>query len=169
MLLESHDSKINVKTTLILDLIQRKKISLTVLILNINFIMAFKVIQNTKINTQVFTFSSPETVKYPVAPLVSAKFYTPEGGVLTLKIRATLYMNSDDIVPPIVEEPTESGNTLTMNYDYDFSEVTPETCDVYYIEVDYTSDTVGNITTVESFMINLDPETSRGTQTGVGG
>jgi hypothetical protein len=130
--------------------------------------MAFKVIQNTKINTQVFTFSSPETVTYPVAPLVSAKFYSPNG-VLTLKIRATLYMNSDDIVPPIVEEPTESGNTLTMNYDYDFSEVTPETCDVYYIEVDYSSDTVGNITTVESFMINLDPETSRGTVTGVGG
>jgi len=127
--------------------------------------MAFKVIQNTKINTQVFTFTSPETVKYPVAPLVSAKFYTPEGGVLTLKIRATLYMNSDDIVPPIVEEPTESGNTLTMNYDYDFSEVTPETCDVYYVEVDYNSDTVGNITSVMSYMVNLDPETSRGTET----
>ena len=78
--------------------------------------MTFKVIQNTKINTQVFTFSSPETVTYPLAPLVSAKFYSPND-VLTLKIRATLYMNSDDIVPPIVEEPTESGTTLTMNYD----------------------------------------------------
>ena len=124
--------------------------------------MAFTIIQNTKINTQVFTFSSPETVTYPVAPLVSAKFYSPNG-VLTLKIRATLYMNSDDTVPPTVQEPTESGNVLTMNYDYDFSEVTPETCDVYYIEVDYTSETVENITTIESFMVNLDPETSRGT------
>lgn len=128
--------------------------------------MTFKVIQNTKINTQVFTFSSPETVTYPVAPLVSAKFYSPND-VLTLKIRATLYMNSDDIVPPIVEEPTESGTTLTMNYDYDFSEVTPETCDVYYIEVDYTSETVGDITNVMSYMVNLDPETSRGTTTTV--
>lgn len=126
--------------------------------------MAFTIIQNTKINTQVFTFSSPETVTYPVAPLVSAKFYSPNG-VLTLKIRATLYMNSDDTVPPTVQEPTESGNVLTMNYDYDFSEVTPETCDVYYIEVDYTSETVENITTIESFMVNLDPETSRGTTT----
>lgn len=124
--------------------------------------MAFTIIQNTKINTQVFTFLSPETVTYPVAPLVSAKFYSPNG-VLTLKIRATLYMNSDDTVPPTVQEPTESGNVLTMNYDYDFSEVTPETCDVYYIEVDYTSETVENITTIESFMVNLDPETSRGT------
>ena len=131
--------------------------------------MAFNVIQNTKINTQVFTFSSPATVTYPVAPLVSAKFYTPEGGVLTLKIRATLYMNSEIPDAPIVETPTENGTVLTMNYDYDFSEETPETCDVWYVEVDYTSDTVGDITTVESFMVNLDPETSRGTVTAVGG
>lgn len=129
--------------------------------------MAFNVLQNTKINTQVFTFSNPETVNYPVAPLVSAKFYTPNG-ILTLKIRATLYMNSEIPDAPIVETPTENGTVLTMNYDYDFSEETPETCDVWYVEVDYTSDTVGTITTVESFMINLDPETSRGTVTGVG-
>ena len=52
-----------------------------------------------------------------------------------------------------------------MNYDYNFSEVTPETCDVYYIEVDYTSETVGNISEIVSFMINEDPEGSRGTET----
>lgn len=129
--------------------------------------MAFTVIQNTKINTTPFTFSSPATVTYPVAPLVSAKFYTPEGGALTLKIRATLYMNSEDTVAPTVQTPIESGNVLTMNYDYNFSEATPETCDVYYIEVDYTSDTVADITTIMSYMINLDPEGSRGTETGV--
>jgi len=127
--------------------------------------MAFTVIQNTKINTDVFTFLDPENVQYPVAPLVSAKFYTPTGGALTLKIRATLYMNSDVPVAPIIETPTENGTVLTMNYDYDFSEVTPETCDVWYVEVDYTSDTVGDITKIESFMVNLDPETSRGTTT----
>ena len=125
--------------------------------------MAFTVIQNTKINTTPFTFTSPATVTYPVAPLVSAKFYTPEGGALTLKIRATLYMNSEDTIPPTVQTPIESGNVLTMNYDYNFSEETPETCDVYYIEVDYISDTVANITEIKSFMINLDPEGSRGT------
>ena len=125
--------------------------------------MAFTVIQNTKINTTPFTFTSPATVTYPVAPLVSAKFYTPEGGALTLKIRATLYMNSEDTVAPTVQTPIESGNVLTMNYDYNFSEETPETCDVYYIEVDYISDTVANITEIKSFMINLDPECSRGT------
>ena len=125
--------------------------------------MAFTVIQNTKINTTPFTFTSPATVTYPVAPLVSAKFYTPEGGALTLKIRATLYMNSEDTVAPTIQTPIESGNVLTMNYDYNFSEETPETCDVYYIEVDYISDTVANITEIKSFMINLDPEGSRGT------
>ena len=125
--------------------------------------MAFTVIQNTKINTTPFTFTSPATVTYPVAPLVSAKFYTPEGGALTLKIRATLYTNSEDTVAPTVQTPIESGNVLTMNYDYNFSEETPETCDVYYIEVDYISDTVANITEIKSFMINLDPEGSRGT------
>ena len=125
--------------------------------------MAFTVIQNTKNNTTPFTFTSPATVTYPVAPLVSAKFYTPEGGALTLKIRATLYMNSEDTVAPTVQTPIESGNVLTMNYDYNFSEETPETCDVYYIEVDYISDTVANITEIKSFMINLDPEGSRGT------
>ena len=125
--------------------------------------MTFTVIQNTKINTTPFTFTSPATVTYPVAPLVSAKFYTPEGGALTLKIRATLYMNSEDTVAPTIQTPIESGNVLTMNYDYNFSEETPETCDVYYIEVDYISDTVANITEIKSFMINLDPEGSRGT------
>lgn len=125
--------------------------------------MAFTVIQNTKINTTPFTFTSPATVTYPVSPLVSAKFYTPEGGALTLKIRATLYMNSEDTVAPTIQTPIESGNVLTMNYDYNFSEETPETCDVYYIEVDYISDTVANITEIKSFMINLDPEGSRGT------
>lgn len=129
--------------------------------------MAFTVIQNTKINTTPFTFTSPDTVTYPVAPLVSAKFYTPAGGTLTLKIRATLYMNSEDTVAPTVQTPTENGNVLTMNYDYNFSEETPETCDVYYIEVDYTSDTVGDITKIMSYMVDLDPETSRGTETGV--
>jgi hypothetical protein len=122
-------------------------------------------IQTTKINTEPFTFLSPKTVKYPVAPLISAKFYTPKGGPLTLKVRATLYINSKNPDAPLVETPKEKGNVLTINYDYDFSMETPETCDVWYVELDYTSDTVGNITKIESYMVNLDPETSRGTTT----
>lgn len=127
----------------------------------------YPTIQTTKINTEVFTFLQPSQVTYPVAPLVSAKFYTPEGGPLTLKVRATLYMNSEIPDAPFVEPPTEKDGVLTINYDYNFSMETPETCDVWYVELDYTSETVGNIKTVISYMVNLDPETSRGTTTEV--
>jgi hypothetical protein len=127
----------------------------------------YPTIQTTKINTQVFTFLQPGQVEYPVAPLVSAKFYTPVGGPLTLKVRATLYMNSEIPDAPFVEPIVENGTVLTINYDYNFSMQTPETCDVWYVELDYTSPTVGDIKTVMSYMVNLDPETSRGTETGV--
>ncbi|WP_026728484.1 hypothetical protein [Flavobacterium denitrificans] len=130
--------------------------------------MASTVLQNTRINTSDFIFTHPETVTYPVPPLVSAAFYTPEGGALTLKIRATLYINSEDPNNPTVEEPTQDGNTLTLFFDYDFSEETPESCDVWYVEVDYTSDTVGDITEIISYLKDIDPETSRGTKTTVG-
>ena len=121
--------------------------------------MAFKVLQNSKINTGDFIFSNPETVIYPVTPLISASFYSPNG-VLTLKIRATLYINSEDQENPVVEEPTELDNTLQMYFDYDFSEETPESCNVWYVEVDYTSETVGDLIEVVSYLKDLDPETS---------
>ena len=121
--------------------------------------MAFKVLQNSKINSGDFIFSNPETVIYPVTPLVSASFYSPDG-VLTLKIRATLYINSEDQENPVVDEPTELDNTLQLYFDYDFSEETPESCNVWYIEVDYTSETVGDLIEVVSYLKDLDPETS---------
>lgn len=121
--------------------------------------MAFKVLQNSKINTGDFIFSNPETVIYPVTPLISASFYSPNG-ILTLKIRATLYINSEDQNNPTVEEPTELDNTLQMYFDYDFSEETPESCNVWYVEVDYSSETVGDLIEVVSYLKDLDPETS---------
>jgi hypothetical protein len=129
----------------------------------------YPTIQTTKINTEPFVFKQPKNVKYPVAPLVSAKLHTPKDGPSTLKVRATLYINSKNPDAPLVETPKEEGNVLKINYDYDFSMDTPETCDVWYVELDYTSPTVKNITTVISYMVNLDPETSRGTKTGVTG
>ena len=128
--------------------------------------MAFKVLQNSKINTGDFIFSNPETVIYPVTPLISASFYSPND-ILTLKIRATLYINSEDQNNPTVEEPTELDNTLQMYFDYDFSEETPESCNVWYVEVDYTSETVGDLIEVVSYLKDLDPETSKGTKTKV--
>jgi hypothetical protein len=129
----------------------------------------YPTVQTTKINTLPFTFLESGEVNYPVAPLVSAKFYTPKGGQLTIKVRATLYMNSEIPDAPVVEPPVEKDGVLTINYDYDFSMETPETCDVWYVELDYTSPTVGDIKTIMSYMINLDPEGSRGTETGVSG
>ena len=128
--------------------------------------MAYQVLQNTRINTSDFIFQHPETVTYPVKPLVSVKLYEPNG-VPTLKIRATLYINSLDPNNPTVEEPSELEDTLQIYFDYDFSEETPESCDVWYVELDYTSDTVKNITEVVSYLKDLDPETSRRTKTKV--
>lgn len=128
--------------------------------------MAFKIIQNTRINSEPFVFLDPSTVTYPVAPLVSAKFYSPNG-VLTLKIRATLYVNYDDPDCPTIEEPTELESSLQLYFDYDISEEIPKSCNVWYLEVDYTSDSVGNVAKVVSFLKDIDPETSRGTSTGV--
>lgn len=127
----------------------------------------YPTIQTTKINTLPFTFLEPGEVNYPVAPLVSAKFYKPDGKTLTLKVRATVYMNSEIPDAPVVEPPVEKDGVLTINYDYDFSMETPETCDVWYVELDYTSPTVADIKTIMSYMVNLDPETSRGTTTEV--
>jgi hypothetical protein len=127
----------------------------------------YQTVQTTKINSEPFTFAKPKRVNYPVAPLISAKFYTKKDGQVILKVRATLYINSENPDAPLVETPTENGNVLTINYDYDFSMDTPETCDVWYVELDYTSPTVGNITTIMSYMKNLDPEWSRGTATQV--
>jgi hypothetical protein len=127
----------------------------------------YPTIQTTKINTKVFKFDNLKGVDYPVAPLISAKFYKP-GGVKTLKVRATLYINSDNPDAPIVEPPVEKDGILTIKYDYDFSMVTPKSCDVWYVELDYTSPTVKDIKTIISYTVNLDPETSRGTETGVG-
>jgi hypothetical protein len=138
--------------------------------------MALKVVQKTKINTGDFVFSNPETVSIPVAPLVSAKFYPSVDETLTLKIRATLYINSDETNEPTIEEPTIVDNILHLYYDCDFSNKTPETCDVWYVELDYTSTSinVGSITQIVSFLRdtnpsdsseNSEPTISRGTET----
>ncbi|HEU4788434.1 MAG TPA: hypothetical protein VFS71_02020 [Flavobacterium sp.] len=138
--------------------------------------MPLKIIQKTKINTGDFVFANPETVSIPVAPLVSAKFYPSVGEPLALKIRATLYINSKESNEPTIKEPTIVNNALHIYYDCDFSKKTPETSDVWYIELDYTSTSIkiDSITEIVSFLRdtnssnvdeNQDPPTSRGTET----
>jgi hypothetical protein len=131
--------------------------------------MAYPTIQVTKINTVPFTFKQTENVEYPVSPFVSAKLYTNTDNVLTLKIRATLYIDSANTVDPFVEiDPIVLGGSLQLYFDYNFTEEAPKSLDVWYIELDYTSEGVGYISSVTSYLRDVDPETSRGTETGVG-
>lgn len=142
--------------------------------------MALKVIQITKINTGNFVFDNTETLTIPVAPLVSAKFLPATGTPETLKIRATLYINSDETSKPSIEEPTLDGTTLTVYFDSNFTTETPETSDVWYVEIDYSSDNynIETIKEVVSYLRNTNssntlledgPNTSRGTETGLVG
>ena len=127
----------------------------------------YPTLQNTKINSAPFIFVENATVTYPVAPLVSAKFYQVNN-VQTLKVRVTLYIDSNVTTNPKLEIPTEIGEDLELYFDYDYTEEIPVSCNVWYVEFDYTSATVGNITNVVSYLKDIDPETSRGTSTKVG-
>lgn len=129
--------------------------------------MDFNVIQITKINTVDFKFLDQDNLTFPVSPLAAAKIYKNKG-VSTLKICATLYINSKDSQNPVVGTLTEHEDTVEIYFDYDWDETTPDTYDVWYVEIDYTSETIDNITTVWSYLRNIDPETSRGTETTVG-
>jgi hypothetical protein len=128
--------------------------------------MALNVIQTSQINQNPFVISHSEEVNYPVAPLVSAKLYTPASGVETLKIRATLYIDAADSELPWVEpNPEVIDNSLQLYFDYNYKEETPVSLNVWYMELDYTSTTAGEITSITSFLKDIDPETSRGTVT----
>lgn len=138
--------------------------------------MALNIIQITKINSLDFVFTDKTNISFPVPPLASAKLYY-NGEVPTLKVCATLYINSKNSDQPEVADPIEGNNTLEIYFDYDWDEETPETYDVWYVEIDYTSATVENITEVISYLQNLnsttpvgvggDPVTSRGTKTSI--
>jgi len=141
--------------------------------------MDFNVIQITKINNIDFKFTDKQNLSLPIPPLASATILEIDGR-LTLKICATLYINSRDSQSPFIGTLTENDNLFEIYFDYDWDDLTPETYDVWYVEIDYTSENVGNITQVTSYLKNLnskttvdgglgeDPKTSRGTKTSVG-
>lgn len=129
--------------------------------------MNFNIVQITRINTEDFIFSDKSNLTFPIPPLASAQRYRNQG-VLTLKICATVYINSKDSQNPVVGTLIENDNNVEIYFDYDWDESSPDTYDVWYVEVDYISDTINNITSVKSYLRNIDPETSRGTTTQVG-
>jgi len=136
--------------------------------------MTLKVVQNKKINIEDFKFKDPQNLTFPIPPLASANFYD-NNGVKTLKICATLYINAVESEKPTVDTAIEKDGTFTIYFDYIWDKVSPDTYDVYYVETDYTSDTVGDITEVISYLqytvpnvgggLGDDPTTSRGTKT----
>ncbi|MCC9062930.1 hypothetical protein [Flavobacterium piscisymbiosum] len=138
--------------------------------------MTLKVVQNKKINIEDFKFKDPQNLTFPIPPLASANFYD-NNGVKTLKICATLYINAVESEKPTVDTAIEKDGTFTIYFDYIWDKVSPDTYDVYYVETDYTSDTVGDITEVISYLqytvpnvgggLGDDPTTSRGTKTSV--
>lgn len=131
--------------------------------------MPYPTIQVTKLNAAPFSFQQTKNVEYPVSPFVSAKLYTNTDNVLALKIRATLYIDSANTVAPFVEiNPTVLGGSLQLYFDYNFTEERPKSLDVWYIELDYISEGVGYISSVTSYLRDIDPELSRGTETSVG-
>lgn len=146
--------------------------------------MALKIIQITKINTGDFIFNNTEHLRLPVAPLVSTKF-SPENPNI-LKIRATLYINSEENDVPTISEPTVNGSVLSVYFNSNFNLNTPATSNVWYVEVDYISNPndvpARNIEKVVSYLVDTNPssgkqlgadlkdgnKTSRGTETGTG-
>lgn len=130
--------------------------------------MALTVIQTSQINQKPFTISHSNEINYPIAPLVSAKLYTSAIGIETLKIRTTLYIDAADTELPWVEQnPEVIDNSLQLYFDYNYKEETPVSLNVWYMELDFTYPTVGEITSITSFLKDIDPETSRGTVTEV--
>lgn len=129
-------------------------------------ITEFNVIQNTRINSVDFKFADPDNLTYPIPPLVSARIYQKDK-VSILKISATLYINSKDSQNPSVGTFTEDNGTVEIYFDYDYDDQSPETYDVWFVEVEYTSDTVEKVNRVISYLRDLDPETSRGTTTNI--
>lgn len=125
----------------------------------------YPTLQNTKINSEPFVFQNNSFVDYPVAPIISAKFYDVNG-IKTLKIRATLYIESEVTINPFVEIPVldNEKKELTINYYYDYKETIPTSCNVWYVEIDYCIPKGSKIKEIISHLINIDPQTSRGTR-----
>jgi hypothetical protein len=128
--------------------------------------MPLNVIQISQINQVPFVISNSEEVTYPLSPLVSATLFTPTGGVTTLKIRATLYIDSADKELPWVEpNPEVIENSLQLYFDYNYQEEKAVSLNVWYMELDYVLLAGEQITSVTSYLKDIDPETSKGTIT----
>lgn len=130
--------------------------------------MPFEIIQNTQINQIPFTLLHSNEVTYPISPLASVKLISPNDGAPFLSIRVTLYIDSAVTESPRVQpKPEVIDNSLQLYFDYNYTEEIPKSLNAWYIELEYTSPAAKQITSVTSFLKDIDPETSKGTTTKV--
>lgn len=121
-------------------------------------------IQITQINQTPFTIVNSQSIDYPISPLVAAVFINAN----TLRIRVTLYIDSADKELPWVEpNPVIIDNSLQLYFDYNYQEEIPTSLNVWYMELNYVLSEGEQITSITSFLKDIDPETSRGTKTQV--
>jgi hypothetical protein len=130
--------------------------------------MSLEIIQNTQVNQIPFTLVHSDEVTYPISPLASVKLITPTDGAPFLSIRVTLYIDSSVTESPRVQpNPAVIDNSLQLYFDYNYTEETPKSLNAWYLELEYASPVVKEITSVTSYLKDIDPETSKGTTTKV--
>lgn len=127
--------------------------------------MLYSIIQISKINTSPFSFVAP-TTSYPMAPFISTEIFSNENNAV-LKIRATLFIDARNTATPTVNNIKQTNQTVEIVYAYDYSEEMPTEYDAWYVEIDCTTKTLDAISNTITFLRDLDPKTSRGTETRV--
>jgi len=120
--------------------------------------------QCSLINIEPFYIKDTKALGFPMAPLVSVFGYSDDG-IKKIKIRTVLFIDSNDQKPVLGFTVEEINNVLFVTSDYDFVEDSPKSFSCYYVELDYTSETVADLVMVTSYLVDLDPKTSRGTST----
>jgi hypothetical protein len=113
-----------------------------------------------------FTIKNTQDLGFPMAPATTAKF-VDQGE--KIKIRTVVFIDSAAGNDPnsLTFSCAEDGNTLEIGINYNYREESPTTFSCFYVELEYSSDTVSSLTTVCAKLVDLDPKTSRGTYTTV--
>lgn len=107
------------------------------------------------------TFPDSFEIEYPMAPLVSVKI--GENGK-NLHIRAVVFIDAANVNTPVLSDPTVNGTTLQYTVQYRCVTDMPKAYVTWFAGIQYPAE---GINTVEIFLENEDPKTSRGTVTTV--
>lgn len=123
-----------------------------------------EVVQVSKINIEKsFIFKDDGNIGFPMEPLISAEFLEPN----IIKVRIVVFIDKNNKNDPSVEIVSEVDDALHVSICYNHGEIVPLEYNSYYLEINYTSDTVSKIKKVDAKLIDIDPKTSRGTVTEV--